>query len=242
MSETKDPPGGVIPPDAKPLPTPPMDPDWKPGLPIHATSESELPQPKDAPESSPPTNGFLWFKKVLNNMAYFVNGKPVQFEALDRNLGVLKIASDDPLASALTASARANGGKGRGGIVAIDEATFFELKKNLPFRLPEPKSSQQGLRVAPTLPPKNQKLPPRGDGGVVVAKPFARAHSISSGDGVAVGGVGTVADSGKAATDPIPAPAPPGEFRPATGKKHMKMPVIKKASGRSLVSLNPTEE
>lgn len=191
-------------------------------------------------ETAPASNGeYLFFKKIFLSQIYFVGKKPVHFEPLDRNLGVLKISTSDPVAAALTASARANGGKGRGGIVAIDEPTYDDLKKNLPFKLPALKSS---LRVAPVLPPKSQKLPPQGDGGVVVAKPFARAHSVSSGDGVTVGGGGTVADPGTAATAPVPAPAPPGEFRPATGKKHIKMPVIKKASGRSLVSLNSTEE
>jgi hypothetical protein len=215
---------------------------------MNGTETLDAEQPASAPtvnlqaESHTPTIEFIFFKKVLFSTTYYVNGKPVQFEPLDRNLGVLRIAANDPVSSALTASARANGGKGRGGIVAIDELTYEDLKKNLPFRSPEPKSSQQGLRVAPTMPPKNQKPLQRGDGGVVVAKPFARAHPISSGDGVAVGGGGTVADSGKAATDPVPAPDHHGEFHPATGRKHIKMPVIKKAAGRSLVSLTPTED
>ncbi len=174
-------------------------------------------------------------------MQFFINGKPVPFEQLDRNLGVLKIASDDPVAAALTASARANGGKGRGGIVAIDEEIFSELKKNLPFKPLAPKSLQQKLRVLQTEPPRKSKAEAGRQSAdaanVVVVRPF-RAGSISSGDGVAVGGVGAGDDSGKVSPVPVPAipplAAPPGEFRPATGKKNFRMPVTKKPTGRSL--------
>lgn len=223
-----------------------------------AVAEPEEKSPPTAPSSAPPSpppgapvttsapaDGMLYFKKVFFSTTYYVNGKPVQFEPLDRNFGVLKISASDPVASALIASARANGGKGRGGIVAITEQEAEELKKKLPFKSPAVKSSPPSLRVVPTQPPKSQKQPPRGDGGVVVANPFPRARQISGGDGVAVGGGGTIVSPGKAAIAPAPfqEPAtPPGEFRPATGKKYMKMPVLRKASGRSLVSLNPTEE
>jgi hypothetical protein len=181
---------------------------------------------EETPAAAPPA--FAYFKKVMANMKLHVAGKPVEFELLDRNLGVLKLPVSDPLVAPLTAAANAR----RGGIVLIDAAMYEDLKKNLPFKLLPPKSPPRALRVAPTEAPRaSQSQPSRSGAAAVVDSVFRRTGVGSVGGGGAGDGAGT--------PKPVPAPAPaaPGEFRPATGNKSVRIPVLKKPSGQSLVSL-----
>lgn len=191
---------------------------------------SETTEVLDPPSSVPEQQTWLWFKKIMLATQFFIDRKPVAFEPLDGNIGVLRIAASDPQAAGLLAAASAK----RGGIVLIDETLFDALKKKHPFKLPEPRSKPHVLRAfnpePPSLRPKNQNGAAAG-----------AASQISGRVGVGlVGGGGTDAESGKMAPVPAPPPAAPGEFIPATKRKsEIKMPVIKKASGRSLHSLAP---
>lgn len=187
----------------------------------------EAPAPVEAVNHS-----FTFFKKVLNNLPFYVDGQPVQFEALDKNRGVLKISALDPRVPVLNAAAAAR----KGGIVLIDEPTYEELKKKLPLPLLAPRSPPSNLRVAPVSPPKALQAgsPPRPRSGVAAAADsvFVPTKRISSGIGVGpVGGGGTGEGAGTPA--PVPAPALPGEFKPATGKKY-PTPRLRKATGNSL--------
>lgn len=67
-----------------------------------------------------------YFKKVLlTTRVKLSNGKSIPWVDVGWNTGALE-TEDELMVSELTACAKA----GRGGIVAIDEATFSDLKKN----------------------------------------------------------------------------------------------------------------
>jgi len=174
--------------------------------------------------TNPTSNGeYLYFRKVLANMPFYVNRQPVMFEPLDRNMGVLKISAHDPATAALLATAKAN----RGGVVVIDGATYEELKKKLPFKPLAQRLLRPKLQVFQNQVPRKAK--PQSE----VAAEASRISSRVSGVDSAVGS-GTDAGAGTQASVPVPPPVPAGEFRPAVGKKNFKMPVLKKPTGNSL--------
>ena len=178
----------------------------------------------EPPPTNPTSNGeYLYFRKVLANMPFYVDRKPVMFEPLDRNMGVLKISAHDPTTSALLATAKAN----RGGVVVIDEETYETLKKKLPFKPLAQRLLRPKLQVFQNQVPRKAK--PQSE----VAAGTRRISSGPSGVG-SVGGGGTDASAGTPASDPVPPPPAPGEFRPAVGRKNFKMPVLKKPTGNSL--------
>ena len=178
----------------------------------------------EPPPTNPTSNGeYLYFRKVLANMPFYVDRKPVMFEPLDRNMGVLKISAHDPTTSALLATAKAN----RGGVVVIDEETYETLKKKLPFKPLAQRLLRPKLQVFQNQVPRKAK--PQSE----VAAEASRISSRVSGVDSAVGS-GTDAGAGTQASVPVPPPVPAGEFRPAVGKKNFKMPVLKKPTGNSL--------
>ena len=200
-------------------------------------------EPVAAPAPAAPA--FAYFKKTMIRVPFHVEQKRVEFEPLDKNYGVLKLPETSPLVPVLTQAASLR----RGGIGVIDEATYAELKKKLPFKWPALKSRPSTLRVAPVSVSKLRQrvtsLPGNRVGGAAGADSiFVRNRKISDGAVVdPVGGGGTGAGTG--IPKPVSASAPPtaADFKPAVGKKHLR-PVLRKATGNSLnpVPLEPGAE
>lgn len=192
----------------------------------------ETPIP-ETPEQPPVANGeYLYFQKVLLNIAFHINRVRVNFETLSSNIGVLKISAQDPMAPALTAAAAER----RGGIVKIDAATYDGLKKKLPFNPLEQRFKKPLLQVMRTE--FFNKKPNQPGANAAVANPFSgRATGVAT-----AGGRGTGGGAGTPTPAPVPPDVQPGEFQPATGKKNYKMPVVKKTTSRSLEGGIPEPE
>lgn len=84
------------------------------------------------------------FKKVNVALPFFFNGKPVRFEALGGNVGIITLnaPADDELIAALDQAADAR----RGGVVPITAQERDELKKNPPLTRSK-RDSQPAIRV-----------------------------------------------------------------------------------------------
>jgi len=194
-------------------------------------SEPSVIEPPIAPA---PQVEVLYFKKILSNMPFYINRVPVGFEQLDRNIGVLKIDASNPTAAILTATAKAN----RGGIVIIDADMYESLKKKLPFNPLAQRSSQPKLQIIQTELPRKPKVV--ADGSVVGGNQvFGRANGVGAVDGR---GTGVRAGTQTPAPVSVTTSAPPGEFKPATGEKIYKTPVVKKTTSRSFEGGIPEPE
>lgn len=94
----------------------------------------------------------VYFQKEILGNAFIVQGKPVPFEPLDGNRGVIALnpATDATTIEALNKSA------GRMGIIKISAQEYEDLKKNHPFNPSQPQyhRGNMPLRVFPTRQPK----------------------------------------------------------------------------------------
>ena len=181
------------------------------------------PTPEVPPTEAPPKN-VRYFKKVLANMPFFVNGKRVPFEPIDQNMGVATFEEGSEFYEGCLSAAQQR----RGGVVLINAQIYEDLKKNHPFKpsatnLPKPRLAvfrQPG-------PPRKSPSPANGTGAAVAVKGNPVA---SPGEVQRVGPVGGGEGTGDAGTS---SPAPQPAFKPATAKKP-RLPVIKKTNSRSL--------
>lgn len=223
--------------------------EWKPGDPLREDGPTleeyvargykaeNYPPTGYAPRTvsiAPPPAGkskTRFFKKINVGMPLMILGARVQFTVLGGNLGVIAISDDLPLCDELDELSKANGGNGRAGVVAIDEATFEELKKKQPL-IPLPPNSKPRLQVFnPQTIPRKLKPSPANVAPVAAVKPKVE-QTISS--GVGPDGVG---EAGGAVSPALPASIPL-----ATAPKSFKMPVVKKTNSKSLSGGVPEPE
>ena len=236
--------------DANPQTRPdgsPMTPEWKPGDPLRTDgpsleewiakgySKDAYPPTGYAPVPSvppSPSNRRAYFKKVMANTPLFIDGKKIEFVIVSGNVGLIECAEGSETSLGLTKLAMANNGKGRAGVVAIDEATFTDLKKK-PVLMPSLLRPRPKLQVlsSPNQKPK-QPLPSasKAVNVVPVAAVNPEASKLSVGGRVGPDGGSGAGDVSSAAS--VPASQPPIAL--ATAKKSMKMPVTKKTESRSL--------
>lgn len=113
------------------------------------------------PESKP--KNMKHFKKVNVALPFFVNKRPVPFNSVGGNIGVLALdpAKDGELIAALEAAAQAH----RGGIVEIDADIAENIKKNPPFSPFEQRLQKNAIRLWEQHPPR----PVRATGGNAAA-------------------------------------------------------------------------
>lgn len=196
---------------------------------VAATVAVQAPQPPPPPPTpaKPTTDkaNSLFFKKVMFQTPLFVEKQKVNFEPLGGNIGVIMVEPLSPLATALTTLALAN----RGGVVAIDESIYDDLKKKQPLLASLKKSKPQRVQVLQTPNPFVRKSRSVAAG----VAPAVDKQSASSG---VLGRGGESADAG--AGIPASAPAANG-FKPATGTKQFRMPVTKQTTSRSLEGGEP---
>lgn len=187
---------------------------------MNTTEETTVAEPAVTPPAQ--SNGdWLFFKKIFVNQGYFVDEKPVHFETLDRNIGVIKISPSNPVAAALLSSAKAN----ILGIIKIDAVTYEDLKKKLPFNPLAQRFKRQVLQAVPD----HSSWRKRAEAAVAAVDPKELATdtgvvSVGGGSGGAVEGAGT--------PPAVPTP-PPGEFKPAVGKKNARTSILRKPTGAS---------
>jgi hypothetical protein len=106
-----------------------------------------------------------YYLKELARNPFVVNGAPVPFEVFPSNRGIIALEDSSPLVAALDDAAA----KRKGGIVAIDEAAYEELKKNRGgSKISAAFSKKEPLRVFKTNAPSSPK--PKAS---VVAEPVA---------------------------------------------------------------------
>lgn len=96
-----------------------------------------------APSPAPPIAAKRYYYKELYSNTWYIGGKPVEFEQLDGNRGVLALDASNPLVAGLDAAAQEQ----VGGIVKISEEEFFSKKNHYPFK----SKSQEVLQVAPRV-------------------------------------------------------------------------------------------
>lgn len=127
-------------------------------------------------------------------MPLFVDGKRIEFEVLDKNYGVIAVAPEQSLIrEALIKFASL-----RRGVIQIDEATYADLKKKLPWTASAIKSPPK-LKVWERNPPRRQF--PQSQGANAAASANAQKGHLPSapgsvGSGAVVGGGGAPAGSG----------------------------------------------
>lgn len=193
------------------------------------------PTPPTPPPVAKPTSTKAkrcYFKKVLANMAFFVNGQKVPFEMLDQNLGVAVFEEGTEFAEGCASAAKAK----RGGIVLIDEQIYDDLKKKYPFTPFAPKLKKPRLSVFNQTVQSRPQNQPSQQKSVVVAA--GKSSTGSSSEAQRVGLVGGGEGAGGAGT-----PSAPQPFAPATVRKPKagKAPVIKRSNSRSLEGGVPEE-
>ena len=237
--------------DAQPQTRPdgsPMTSEWKPGDPLRTDgptleewiasgySKEAYPPAGYAPVPSAPATAQnnkrrTYFKKVMAQTPLFVGSEKVQYVIVAGNIGLIDCEEGSTLALELSKLAMANGGKGRAGVVAIDAATFNDLKKKptLTPSLQRPKPKLQVLSL-----PSQKKKPQPSESSKASVAPVAAANSatISPSVGGRVGPDGGSGAGGESSAPPVPASQPPVAL--ATAKKSVKMPVTKKTESRSL--------
>lgn len=103
-----------------------------------ATQTNQQPNP---PTAAPPAPAKHYYYKELFSNAWYIGGKPVQFEQLDGNRGVLALDAGDPLIAGLDQAAREQ----VGGIVRISAEEYAKKKSLFPLR----ERKQETLQVAP---------------------------------------------------------------------------------------------
>lgn len=116
-------------------------------------SAENYPPKGQAPRSTPLMNGTSrFFKKINVNLPLKLNGEKIQWETLDKAIGVARFdpAADTAKIVFLDKLSKA----GVGGVVVINEQTYLDLKKNLPWQPSVPRSQQQKLRVWDSRPKK----------------------------------------------------------------------------------------
>jgi len=94
----------------------------------------------------------FFYKEIVSNK-FLVKGKPVPFEVLDGNRGVIALEENEQNAETIKTL---NESAGRFGIVKISEAEYTEKKTAHPFN-PSGRQSplSERLRVVSTRPPTN---------------------------------------------------------------------------------------
>lgn len=162
------------------------------------TTETEIASPTPTGPPAPVQPAFHFFKKVQINMPLFVNHQRVPFEALDQNIGVLKLTNtteQQVLIGALRATAAAR----RGGVIVITESDYEELKKKWPLKpsVPKPRSDVRIFRK--TLPRRAPNANPAAGAANVAGKPNTTSVAGVVG-AAAVGGGEAPAGSGASTT------------------------------------------
>lgn len=207
--------------------------------------ESQPPKPPETPQApQPPKKVLIHFKKVLFSSPIFISGKPVPFEPVAGNEGVIQLDEAHELVAPLSRYANER----RGGIVSINAEEYEEAKKKEPLPGFGRKSPPQKLKVFnPHLPlSRKAKEQSRDQNRVNQAVPPAASaadrkvfNGASGGGAVGVGGGSGPDAAGQPASEPTPQPA----FKPATARQsEMKMPVTKKTNSRSLSGGVPVKE
>lgn len=167
------------------------------------------------------TSTLLYFKKIFVSQPLLIGNEPVKFTPLGSNIGVISVPSDSALGMGLSQLAAANGGRGRGGVIAIDEPTFEDLKKKLPYQPSLPRLQPKLQVFNPLRKPKPSPVA----AAVVAAVEPAPKISVTAGGPDGVGGAGGA---------PAAPSAPKHPEGITTAKKSFKFPVIKKTTSRSL--------
>lgn len=201
-------------------PAPPEQPT-SPSNEVEQAPIVETQQPPPPPTGPPlPTGQLVYFKKTIANMAFFVNKKPVPFEMIGGNIGVIKLdsARHEDLVSGLLAAAQGH----KGGVSIIDAETYADLKKNLPY-VPSVPKSQPSIRVWD----RSARLQKSESAGVSAA----RVEKISASP-VAPAVVEGAAGAGKSSAVPITPnlvrkSSGPVLRPPSTGKFRPEVPILK---------------
>lgn len=102
----------------------------------------------ETPPLPPPTPRVYFYKELFSN-AFVVGGKPVAFEPLNGNRGVICLdpAKDQMVIDALTDAAL----KHRGGVVKIPYEQYMEKKSLHPFNPLEAQLKKNMLRPLPSV-------------------------------------------------------------------------------------------
>jgi hypothetical protein len=200
------------PPVTDPEPAPP-EPEPQPAVP-----PPEPPTQPAVAASAPSPSQFVYFKKTMVNMAFFVNKQPVHFEVLGQNTGVIKLDPDKD--EGIIIGLQAAAGAHRGGIQQIDAELYAELKKNLPF-VPSVPKSQPSIRLWKNEPRQLPKLAPVGNAAteaIRVSAPAQARPPAAAAAGDAAGGPGkqpaAFAPNLARKNGPVLRPPSTGTFRP----------------------------
>ena len=200
------------------------------------------PTPNDQPAPQQSQRIKVYFRKVLFSSPIFISGKPVPFQPVPINEGVIALDSADALVEPLSKLAAAN----RGGIVSITAEDYEEAKKKAQLPTSARRFPPQKLKTFNPILPPVQKPKPQGqpNGGPVrvaqaAASVAAKSENFSRVGVGSVGGGGPDA-AGQSASAPTPSPV---TFKPATARQsEMRMPVTKKTNSRSLSGGVPEPE
>lgn len=108
---------------------------------MSAPATTQNPPSPASPPPAPPITKRYYYKELYSN-AWYIEGKPVPFEQLDGNRGILELDLTDPLVAGLDQAAKDQ----VGGIVRITEQEYHSKKNRFPFKGNRP---QELLEVAP---------------------------------------------------------------------------------------------
>lgn len=134
----------------------------------------------------------VYFKKAMVDRPFAVDKKPVRFEVLGENTGVIEL--DPEKDAAIVAALEKAAHDKRGGIVKIDAARYEELKKKLMVYAPSGRVPKRNdIRIAPTQAPKPKSNQPeqQNQNGNAAGKDNSPSEPAAvRGVGVKAGGVG----------------------------------------------------